>query len=66
MAVISVILGGCLGFMSALFGLAVLNVSWIAALGLWSGVGLIAAAFVLAYAMLPRRPAQADMGAKHA
>jgi membrane protein implicated in regulation of membrane protease activity len=66
MAIVSVFLGGCLGFLSAMFGLAVLNVSWIAALGLWSGVGLIAAAFVLAYAMLPRRRAQSEMSAEHA
>ena len=66
MAIVSVFLGGCLGFLSALFSLAILNVSWIAALGLWSGVGLIVAAGILTYAMLPRRRAQTEISAEHA
>ena len=61
MAVVSMLMGGCLGFFSALFGLVVLNIGWIAALGLWSGVGTLASAAVLAFALLPRRPAQPRM-----
>jgi hypothetical protein len=66
MAVVSLLLGGCVGFFSALFGLVILNVSWIAAFGLWSGIGTIASVAVLALVMLPRRHAQPDMIAERA
>ncbi len=66
MAVVSMIMGGCVGFFSALFGLVLLNVSWIAALGLWSGVGTLASAAVLAFVMMPRRRAQPDLVVDHA
>lgn len=55
MAVVSMIAGGLLGFLSALFSLVALNVTWLTALGLWSGIGCAVAIFLLAYAMLPRR-----------
>ncbi len=66
MAVVSVLTGGCVGFFSALFGLVILNVSWIAALGLWSGFGTLASALVLGFALLPKRRAQAKMVAERA
>lgn len=66
MAVVSLLMGGCVGFFSALFGLVVLNLSWVAALGLWSGVGTLASAAVLIFALVPRRRAQPDMVAKRA
>ena len=65
MGVVSVLMGGCVGFFSALFGLLILNISWIAALGLWSGVGSVASIVVLAYAVLPKRRAFRDMVADH-
>ncbi|MDZ4310221.1 MAG: hypothetical protein U1A24_06660 [Cypionkella sp.] len=55
MAVVSMITGGFLGFFSALFGLVALNVTWLTALWLWSGIGCAAAILLLGYAMLPRR-----------
>lgn len=57
MAVVSMILGGMAGFFSAAVGLIALNFSWLAALGLWSGVGCAVAALILAMALLPRSPA---------
>ncbi|MES2435714.1 MAG: hypothetical protein V4586_18035 [Pseudomonadota bacterium] len=54
MAVVSMIAGGMLGFFSALFSLVALNVSWMTALGLWSGIGCAVAILLLGYAMLPR------------
>ena len=64
MAIVSLLMGGCVGFFSALFGLVILNVSWIAAVGLWSGVGTLASIAVLGLAMLPRRRAQPGMVAE--
>lgn len=61
MAVVSMLLGGCVGFFSAMVGLIILNVSWIAAIGLWSGVGTLASLAVLALAVLPRRRAKLNM-----
>lgn len=55
MAVVSMIAGGMLGLFSAVFGLVALNVSWMTALGLWSGIGCAVAALLLGYAMWPRR-----------
>ena len=42
-----------MGFFSALVGLVVLNVSWMAAIGLWTGVGTLAACVILGIAMVP-------------
>ena len=39
MAIVSMIAGGMLGLFSAVFSLVALNVSWMTALGLWSGIG---------------------------
>ncbi len=55
MAVVSTIAGGMLGFFSAVFSLVALNVSWMTALGLWSGIGCAVAALLLGCAMWPRR-----------
>jgi len=66
MAVVSMIAGGMVGFFSALFSLVALNVSWMTALGLWSGVGCAAAAALLACAMWPRRKVADLRRAEHA
>ena len=66
MAIVSMIAGGMLGFVSALFSLVALNVSWMTALGLWSGIGCAVAALMLGYAMLPRRKATQLHRTEHA
>lgn len=66
MAVVSMIAGGMLGFISAMFSLIALQVSWMTALGLWSGIGLACGALLLGYAMLPRRKRTAPHRAEHA
>ena len=66
MAIVSMIAGGTLGFFSALFSLVALNVSWMTALGLWSGIGCAVAALLLGYAMLPRRKATQLHRTEHA
>lgn len=55
MAVLSVLTGGAMGFCSAIVGLVVLNISWLAAIGLWTGVGTLAACVVLGISMVPRK-----------
>lgn len=66
MAVVSMIAGGMLGFFSALFSLVALNVSWMTALGLWSGIGCAAAALLLGYAMVPSRKLTEARRTEHA
>lgn len=66
MAVVSVLAGGMLGFFSAVFGLVALNVSWLTALGLWSGIACAVAAALLGYAMLPRRKPTEPQRTEHA
>lgn len=66
MAVVSVLAGGMLGFFSAVFSLVALNVSWLTALGLWSGIGCAAATALLACAMLPRRQSTEPQRTEHA
>jgi formate-dependent nitrite reductase membrane component NrfD len=53
MAVVSILLGGVAGFFSALIGMITLNISWLMALGLWSGVGTAVAAVILLIALAP-------------
>ena len=62
MAVLSVLTGGVMGFFSAIVALVVLNVSWITAIGLWTGVGTMAACVILGIAVWPRKlsPASAE------
>jgi formate-dependent nitrite reductase membrane component NrfD len=59
MAVVSILLGGVAGFFSALIGLITLNISWLMALGLWSGVGTCVAAVILLIALTPKSSAVA-------
>lgn len=66
MAVISMLAGGMVGFFSAVFSLIALNVTWMTALGLWWGVGSVAAIVVLGLAMMPRRKVDHVGAAKHA
>lgn len=66
MAVVSMLAGGMLGFFSAVFSLVALNVSWMTALGLWSGIACTVAILLLGYAMLPRRKPLAPHRAEHA
>ncbi len=66
MAVVSMLAGGMVGFFSAVFSLIALNVTWMTALGLWWGVGTVAAIVVLGLAMMPRRNAGTIRAAKHA
>ena len=56
MAVLSMLAGGVMGFFSAIVALVVLNISWMAAIGLWTGVGTLAACVILGVAMVPRKP----------
>lgn len=57
MAAVSMLLGGMAGFFSAIVGLVTLNISWMMALALWSGIGIAVAALVLTMAILPKSPA---------
>jgi uncharacterized membrane protein YjfL (UPF0719 family) len=54
MAVIFTLLGGILGFVSALMALLVFDVSLLLALGLWSGIGIAALLIGLTLAPLLR------------
>ena len=66
MAVLSMLTGGVMGFFSALIALVVLNISWIAAIGLWTGVGTVCACVILGVAMAPRKSSAAPLVADHA
>ena len=66
MAIVSMIAGGMLGFLSAVFSLVALNVSWMTALGLWSGIGCAVAALLLGCAMWPRRKSAERIWTEHA
>ena len=70
MAVLSVLTGGVMGFFSAVAALVLLNISWLAAIGLWTGVGTLAACVILGVAMVPRKassaPSTAALAAKGA
>ena len=55
MAIVSLICGGILGAISALTSLILLDVSWIAALGIWSVGGALMSLGLLAMAMAPQR-----------
>ena len=57
MAIVSLLAGGMVGFFSALVSLIMLNASWIAALGIWSGIGTVVALVVLGLALAPKRAA---------
>lgn len=66
MAAMAVILGGVVGFVSALVSLIVFNASWLTALGLWSLGGAALALILIARAAAPRRAPAPALGAKHA
>ena len=66
MAVVAILFGGMLGFFSAVFSLIALDISLLAAFGLWAGVGAVAAVAVLAFALMPRHRSAQNTRAKHA
>ncbi len=53
MASVAVILGGMVGFFSALVSLIVFNASWFFALGMWSMGGFAVALGLVALSMVP-------------
>lgn len=55
MAVLLVIVSGLAGFLTAALAWAVFGIGLLAALGLWSGVGVLVFVLTLAWALLPRR-----------
>ena len=58
MAIILSLLGGVFGMVWAVIALLFLDASFLAALGIWSAVGLGSLAAGLAFAMIPSRHAQ--------
>lgn len=66
MAIVSLLAGGMVGFFSALVSLVMLNASWMMALGIWSGIGIAVAAFVLVVAMAPNKSASNLGQTRHA
>lgn len=65
MATVAVILGGAVGFLSALISLVLFNASWFLALGLWAMGGFAVALLLVAIAMMPQR-ATPELEAEHA
>lgn len=57
MAPVSMILGGIVGFLTALLAW-ILGSSFLLALAIWSGTGLIVAVALILIGLLPRHPAQ--------
>lgn len=57
MALVSMILGGIVGFLTAVVALA-LGSPLLLALAIWSATGLIVAAALILIALLPRHPSQ--------
>lgn len=55
MAILLVIVAGLAGFLTAALAWAVFGIGLLAALGLWSGVGVLVFVVTLAWALLPRR-----------
>lgn len=66
MAVVAILFGGMLGFFSAVFSLIALDISLLAAVGLWAGIGAVAAVAVLVFALLPRHRSAHSAHAEHA
>ena len=60
MAIIFALLGGIFGMVSAVLSLVFFDATLLAAIGIWSAVGLGALALGLALAMIPCRHAQAQ------
>ncbi|EKD61911.1 MAG: hypothetical protein ACD_54C00030G0001 [uncultured bacterium] len=66
MAVVAILFGGMIGFFSAVFSLVALEVTLLAAVGLWAGISAAAAVIVLAFALLPRPRSAQNTRAEHA
>lgn len=66
MAVVAILFGGMVGFFSAVFSLITLDISLLAAVGLWAGISAAAAGIVLTYALLPRHRRAQNTRAEHA
>lgn len=66
MAIVSLLAGGMVGFVSAIFSLIMLNASWMMALGIWSGMGALVAAGILIMAFAPKKTAGKRAMAHHA
>ena len=64
MAAIFVMMGGVVGFASAVVSVTMLKTSLLMALAIWSGVGLLAVFLGLAIALAPRRGAEHDAKAQ--
>ncbi len=60
MAIISMLCGSVLGMFSALTSLIFLDVSWLAALGIWSVGGAVMSLGLLAMALTPAQAPGAD------
>lgn len=66
MAIVSLLAGGLIGFFSALVSLIVLNASWLTALAIWSGMGIVVAALIGIIALLLKKPREIRVLAQHA
>lgn len=55
MAVLSMLAGGLVGFFSAIVGLLVWDISWLNALGVWTGFGALFGIVVLILTLLPHK-----------
>lgn len=66
MAVVAILFGGMVGFFSAIFSLIALDISLLAAVGLWAGIGAVAAVAVLTFALLPRHRSAHSNRTEHA
>jgi hypothetical protein len=64
MAAIFVMAGGMIGFISAVISFTMLKASFLMALAIWSGVGLLAVIVALAFAIAPRRLSRQDAEAQ--
>lgn len=65
MAAVAVILGGMVGFFSALISMIAFNASWFLALGIWSLFGFAVALVLITLAVTPKAD-MADIAAEHA
>jgi len=66
MAVVAILFGGMVGVFSAVFSLIALDISLLAAVGLWAGIGTVAALAVLVFTLLPRQRSAHSARTEHA
>jgi len=66
MAAIFIIVGGIVGFASAIASLLLLDASLLVAMAIWSGTGFLALGLGLATALLPRRASRTEPSAQTA